>query len=98
MVAYTRRSAETDAEGVSVAAGRSVCEPAKSSSNSKTGRPGTKQSTGLKEEEGVRFCDQLFRIEQELKDLSPDERKRHRQELSQPLLEVSGNGYRSFAP
>ena len=36
----------------------------------------------------MRFCDQLFRIEQELKDLSPDERKRRRQELSRSLLEA----------
>jgi len=37
--------------------------------------------------EGLKFCDELFRIERELKDAAPEERKKQRLERSVPLLE-----------
>jgi hypothetical protein len=36
--------------------------------------------------EGLKFCDELFRIERELKDVSPEERKAQRLARSVPLL------------
>ncbi len=36
---------------------------------------------------GVDFCDQLYRLEREFKDLSPEERQKARQERSKPIVE-----------
>lgn len=50
--------------------------------------PGTGQATGCKAEEGVRFCDDLFLIERELKGLDAEERRKRRLEESKPVVDA----------
>ena len=51
--------------------------------------PQRKSTEGLTNAEiGRNYCDQLFMIERDLKDLSPEERKTKRLELEKPVLEA----------
>ena len=51
--------------------------------------PQKKSTEGLTNAEvGRNYCDQLFMIERDLKDLSPEERKTKRLELEKPVLEA----------
>lgn len=52
--------------------------------------PGKIQNTSTLSiaEEGLQFCNQLFRIEKDLKDKNPEERKEEREMRSQPVLDA----------
>ncbi|EIJ81809.1 transposase IS66 [Bacillus methanolicus PB1] len=50
--------------------------------------PASKQSAPVAAKEGLHFCNQLFAIERELKDSTPEERYNSRLERSQPVLEA----------
>lgn len=50
--------------------------------------PASKQTTSVAAKEGLAFCNQLFAIERELKDLLADQRYDKRLERSQPLLDA----------
>lgn len=47
-----------------------------------------KEILGSKAAEGREYCNLLFKIESEIADLSPEERKKKRQEASRPILEA----------
>lgn len=48
--------------------------------------PGTGQATGCKAEKGIRFSDDLFLIERDLKDLDAEERLKRRLKQSKPVV------------
>jgi transposase len=50
--------------------------------------PESAKTTHVKAKEGLAFCNQLFSIERDLKDVSPEERYKKRLERSQPVLEA----------
>ena len=50
--------------------------------------PKSAATTSVKAKEGLAFCNQLFEIERDLKDVSPQERYEKRLERSQPVLEA----------
>lgn len=50
--------------------------------------PESKQSTPVAAKVGLEFCNQLFAIERELKDSTPEERYTIRQEQSRPVLDA----------
>lgn len=50
--------------------------------------PESAKTSQLKVEEGLVFCNQLFKIERELKDVSPKERYKERLERSRPVLDA----------
>ena len=43
---------------------------------------------GLQAQIGIGYCDKLFTIENELKDMNSEERYKKRQELAAPILEA----------
>jgi len=47
---------------------------------------------------GFDYCNRLFVIEEQLKDLSPEERKKKRQELSKPVLEAYWSWLKTINP
>lgn len=49
--------------------------------------PAGKREGKVLTDEGIAFCDQLFKIERSLNELTPEERLKKRQELSAPVLE-----------
>ena len=49
-------------------------------------------------DEGIAFCDKLFRIERSLNELAPEERLKKRQELSVPVLEEFKAWLIKYAP
>jgi transposase len=50
--------------------------------------PSSKRMTSVTATEGLQFCNQLFAIERDLKDLKPDERYEKRLERSKPVLDA----------
>nr|WP_244943975.1 IS66 family transposase [Siminovitchia fortis] len=50
--------------------------------------PESASTSAVKAKEGLAYCNRLFEIERNLKDVSPQERHEARQELSQPVLEA----------
>jgi transposase len=60
--------------------------------------PGTGQAAGCKAEEGVRFCDDLFLIERELKELDTEERQKRRLEQSKPIVDAFWDWIQTLHP
>lgn len=52
------------------------------------GMPPSQEKTGTAAEQGLQFCNQLFSIERELKEKTPEERHATRQEQSRPVLDA----------
>lgn len=50
--------------------------------------PAKRQTSGTKAAEGLQFCNQLYRIERDLKELSAEERHEKRLELSKPVMDA----------
>src|SRR5690625_192575 len=50
--------------------------------------PASANITGVKANEGLEFCNELFKIERKLRGVSPEERYKQRLEHSQPVLEA----------
>jgi transposase len=55
-------------------------------------------STPVAAKEGLKFCNQLFAIERDLKDSSPEERYKARLERSQPVLDAFSAWLRELTP
>nr|WP_156958527.1 IS66 family transposase [Virgibacillus sp. SK37] len=60
--------------------------------------PENASTTNLKAKEGLAFCNQLFSIERELKDVCADERYKKRLERSQPVLQAFSTWLREQTP
>lgn len=60
--------------------------------------PESAKTTHVKAKEGLAFCNQLFAIERELKDASPEERYKKRLERSQPILDAFSAWLREQTP
>jgi transposase len=54
--------------------------------------PASKQLAPVAAKEGLNFCNQLFAIECEIKDLTPEERYDFRMKRSQPVLDAFSSG------
>lgn len=57
---------------------------------------GTTTHKVTKAQEGVHFCDRLFKIERDIQSLSPDERYKEREAKSKPVLDAFWNWIESF--
>jgi len=57
-----------------------------------------KDREGSLAQKGKRYCDKLFRIEKELKDISPQERQKKRQERARPVLDDFLTWLKSITP
>ncbi|WP_282201468.1 IS66 family transposase [Collibacillus ludicampi] len=55
--------------------------------------PESKRSSPVAAKEGLNFCNQLFAIERDLKECTPEERYQIRQERSRPVLDAFWHGY-----
>lgn len=60
--------------------------------------PSTAKAASVTAKEGLHFCNELFMIEREAKDMSPEERYKVRLERSQPLLEAFSVWIREQTP
>ncbi|HHW07284.1 MAG TPA: IS66 family transposase, partial [Clostridia bacterium] len=60
--------------------------------------PRTGDKSGSSAAIGFDYCNQLFAIEEQLKDLPPEERKKKRQELSKPVLEAYWSWIKTINP
>ena len=60
--------------------------------------PESASTSAVKAKEGLAFCNQLFEIERELKDVSPQERYEERLKRSQPVLEAFSAWLREQTP
>ncbi|WP_245837402.1 IS66 family transposase [Virgibacillus phasianinus] len=60
--------------------------------------PESASTSAVKGKEGLAFCNQLFQIERDLKDVSPVERYEQRLERSQPVLEAFSAWLREQTP
>lgn len=60
--------------------------------------PAEKQSADVAAKEGLRFCNQLFSIEREIKHLSLEERHKARLERSRPILDAFSAWLRAQTP
>nr|WP_231784174.1 IS66 family transposase [Lentibacillus sp. JNUCC-1] len=60
--------------------------------------PASAEKTSVKAKEGLAFCNKLFDIERDLKDVSPQERYEQRLERSQPVLEAFSAWLREQTP
>ncbi|MFD1068296.1 IS66 family transposase, partial [Oceanobacillus locisalsi] len=60
--------------------------------------PEAAKTNKVKAEEGLDFCNQLFQIERDLKDVSPEIRYEERQKRSQPVLEAFSVWLREQTP
>lgn len=60
--------------------------------------PESASTSNVKAKEGLAFCNQLFEIERDLKDVSPEERYKERLERSQPVLEAFSAWLREQTP
>lgn len=60
--------------------------------------PESAKNSAVKTKEGLEFCNDLFKIERELKDVSPEERYKQRLEQSQPVLEAFSAWLREQTP
>lgn len=60
--------------------------------------PESARTSSVKAKEGLAFCNQLFDIERDLKDVSPEERYKKRLERSQPVLEAFSTWLREQTP
>lgn len=60
--------------------------------------PESASTSNVKAKEGLEFCNQLFKIERDLKDLSPKERHENRIERSQPVLDAFSAWLREQRP
>ena len=61
-------------------------------------QPGTGQEAAGKSAAGVSYCNELFRIEEELKELSAEERRKYREERSRPVLDAFWLWIRNLNP
>lgn len=60
--------------------------------------PESAATTAVKAKEGLAFCNKLFEIERDLKDVSPEERYETRLERSQPVLDAFSAWLREQTP
>ncbi|MBM7684271.1 transposase, partial [Pullulanibacillus pueri] len=60
--------------------------------------PESASTSAVKAKEGLAFCNQLFEIERDLKDASPEERYEKRLERSQPIMEAFSAWLREQTP